>query len=147
MKIRLFLFVAMLAFIGRPEAGIAQEAKKASGKVAERVWKKANEAGTVRVTVDLSVPGWTSKPPSQEAELAQRQMIADTQEKVIAELTGTRHKITRRFKIVPGMGLEVGPEALAVLERSPNVVHVYEDIGISPSPQNFKIEKDPGSSK
>jgi hypothetical protein len=75
--------------------------------------------------VDLNVPGWTSKPATQQAELTQQQMISDTQEKVMAELTGTRHKITRRFN-VPGMGLEVGPDALGALERSPNVVRVYE---------------------
>ena len=45
------------------------------------------------------------------------------------------------------MGLEVGPDALAALERSPNVVRVYENVGISPSPESIKIHKDPKSSK
>jgi hypothetical protein len=72
-----------------------------------------------------AVPGRTSKPSSQQAELAQRQMIADTQEKVIAELSGTQHKINRRFEMVSGLALEVGPDALAALERYPHVVRVY----------------------
>jgi hypothetical protein len=83
--------------------------------VSPELWKKTQEVGTQRVIVDLNVPGWTSKPATQQAELTQQQMIADTQEKVMAELTGTRYKITGRFHIVPGMVLEVGPDALAAL--------------------------------
>jgi hypothetical protein len=152
MRINLFLVVAISVLIGCAQTYAAQEIKKDSSrpllpKVSPELWKRTQEKGTVRVIVDLNVPGWTSKPPSQEAELAQRQMIADTQEKVIAELMGTRYKITHRFYTVGGMGLEIGPDALAVLERSDHVIRVYEDAGISPSPQSIKIEKDPESSK
>jgi hypothetical protein len=133
MKTGLLLFVVMMASIGWSAVSVAQPLRKTEGlsKVSPELWKKTQEAGTLRVIVDLNVPGWTSKPATQQAELTQQQMISDTQEKVIAELTGTRHKITTRFYIVPGMGLEVGPDALAALERSPNVVRVYENIGIS----------------
>ena len=62
------------------------------------------------------------------------------QEKVIAELTGSG-KIHWRFYIVPGMGLEVGPDALAALERSANVGRVYEDGGLTPSLEKIKIIK------
>jgi hypothetical protein len=152
MKANLFFVVAISFLIGCAQTYAAQEAKKDSSKlllpkVSPELWKKTQEQGAVRVIVDLSVPGWTSKPATQQAELDQRQMIADTQEKVIAELTGTRHKVNRRFEITSGLALEVGPDALAVLERSPNVVRVYEDAGVSPSPQSIKIEKDPESSK
>ena len=149
MKIGLLLFVVVMAFIGWPKTSVAQQVKKPgrTPKVSPELWKKAQETGTVRVIASLNVPGWTSKPLSQQADVAQRQMIADTQEKVIAELMGTRHKVDRRFEIVSGLALEVGSDALAVLERSPNVVRVYEDAGISPSPQSIKIHKDPKSSK
>jgi Na+-transporting methylmalonyl-CoA/oxaloacetate decarboxylase gamma subunit len=63
MKIGLFLLVAMMAFIGRPKASVAEQVKKPEGtpKVSPEVWKKAQEAGkTVRVIVNLNVPGWTS---------------------------------------------------------------------------------------
>jgi uncharacterized Fe-S cluster-containing radical SAM superfamily enzyme len=144
MKISLFFFVAMMASIGWPERTVAQQVRQPerTPKVSAELWKRTQEKGTVRVIVSLNVPRWT-----QQAELNQRQVISDTQEKVMAELAGTRHKITGRFYIVAGMVLEVGPDALAVLERSPNVVRVYEDVGISPSPQSIKIEKDPESSK
>ena len=149
MKISLFFFVAMMAFIGWPERTVAQQVRQPerTPKVSAELWKRTQEKGTVRVIVSLNVPRWTSKPATQQAELNQRQVISDTQERVMAELTGTRHKITGRFYIVAGMVLEVGPDALAMLERSPNVVRVYEDVGISPSPQSIKIEKDPESSK
>jgi hypothetical protein len=151
-KTNLFFVVAISVLIGCAQTHAAQERKNHSSspllpKVSPELWKRTQERGTVRVIADLNVPGWTSKPATQQAELTQQQMIADTQEKVMAELTGTRHKITRRFYIVPGMVLDVGPDALAALERSPNVVRVYEDVGISPSPQSIKIHKDPESSK
>jgi len=109
MKTGLLLFVVMMASIGWSAVSVAQPLRKTEGlsKVSPELWKKTQEAGTLRVIVDLNVPGWTSKPATQQAELTQQQMISDTQEKVIAELTGTRHKITTRFYIVPGMGLEV----------------------------------------
>ena len=100
MKIGLLLFVVMMAFIGWPKTSVAQQVKKPerTPKVSPELWKKAQETGTVRVIASLNVPGWTSKPLSQQADVAQRQMIADTQEKVIAELMGTRHKVDRRFE-------------------------------------------------
>jgi hypothetical protein len=152
MKINLFFVLAISVLIGCAQSHAAQERKDQSSsplppKVSPDLWKKIQERGMVRVIASLNVPGWTSKPPSQEAELAQRQMIADTQEKVIAELAGTRHKVNRQFEITSGLALEVGPDALAALERSPNVIRVYEDTGISPSPQSIKIEKDPESFK
>jgi hypothetical protein len=62
MKIGLFLFVAMLAFIGWPEASVAQQVRKTQSipKVSPEVWKKVQQIGTVRVIASLNVPGRTS---------------------------------------------------------------------------------------
>jgi hypothetical protein len=129
MKIGSFLLAAMIALAGWPETSVTQQVTKPerTPKVSPGLWKKAHEAGTVRVIVDLNVPGWTSKKLSQEDQLKQQAMVADVQAEVLRELAGTQHKITAQFKIVPGIGLEVGTDALAVLERSTNVIKVNED--------------------
>jgi hypothetical protein len=151
MTIKLFV-IAMITLIGCAETRGAQEknasqSAQAPKKISPEVWKKAQESGTVRVIVDLNVPGWTSKKLSQQGDLAQRQMIANAQQLVRTDLTKTRHKINRQFEIVPGLALEVGPDGLAALERSRHVVRVYEDAGLSPSPESIEIKKAPGTSK
>ena len=102
MRTGLLLFVVMMASIGWSAVSVAQPLRKTEGlpKLSPELWKKTQEAGTLRVIVDLNVPGWTSKPATQQAEHTLQQMISDTQEKVIAELTGTVHKITRRFYLL-----------------------------------------------
>ena len=90
-------------------------------------WQKVKEKGTVRVMVQLNVPVWVSSQLSKEAELSQRQAIMAAQDGVLTELAGTAHRLVRRFDIVSGMVLEVGSDALAVLERSTLVIGVQED--------------------
>jgi hypothetical protein len=127
MKIGFFLFLTLMPFIIWPGVNAAQQVRQPAPKVSPGLWKKAHQAGTVRVIVDLNVPGWTSKKLSQEDQLKQQTMVADVQAEVLRELTGTQHKVTAQFKIVRGIGLEVGVDALAVLERSTNVIKVNED--------------------
>ena len=85
MKTGLLPLVVMMASIGWSAVSVAQPLRKTEGlsKVSPELWKKTQEAGTLRVIVDLNVPGWTSKPATQQAELTQQQMISDTQEKVM----------------------------------------------------------------
>jgi hypothetical protein len=127
MKMGLPLLVAIMMLVGQPGVSAAQQLRQPAPKVSPGLWKKAHQAGTVRVIVDLNVPGWTSKKLSQEDQLKQQAMVADVQAEVLRELTGTQHKVTAQFKIVRGIGLEVGVDALAVLERSTNVIKVNED--------------------
>jgi hypothetical protein len=95
-------------------------------KVPPELMQKVQTQGTVRVIVELNVPEWTSKKSSADAELAQRQRIADVQNQVLSELAGTQHKLTAQLKTVPALGLEVGPDGLAALEHSSLVQKVYE---------------------
>ena len=89
-EIALFLFVATMAFIGWPGVSVAQQLRKAEGppKVSPELWKKAHDAGTVRVIVNLHVPGWTSKKLNREGELEREKMVADVQAEVLRELAG-----------------------------------------------------------
>jgi hypothetical protein len=126
----LVVLLALAVLVGCAGNGVAQDAEKKEvaqpRKVPPELMQKAQAQGTVRVIVDLNVPEWTSKKLSTDAELAQREKVADAQKKVIAELAGTQHKIKAQLKTVPALGLEAGPDALAALERSPLVQKVYE---------------------
>lgn len=108
-------------------------------KLSSVIWDQARANGTVRVVVDLNVPGWTSKKLSKDAEFEQRQKIADAQKLLLGELAGTHYKINRQFETVPSLAIEVGPDALAVLERSPRVLHVSEDAKLSPSIERIEV--------
>lgn len=119
---RLFLCLAVLALIVWTGTGIAQQSK-----VPPEVWEKAQTEGVVRVIVGLNVPWQPEGKLSQQAVLAQRQAISTAQDALLAELVGTNHRVTRRLKLGPDIGLEVGPDALAVLEHSARVIRITED--------------------
>ncbi len=145
----LFMFLAIVvALISFPRMGnaaqkVMESAPSQQGKVSSVIWEKARANGTVRVIVNLNIPEWASKRLSKEAEVAQRQKIADAQRLTLGELAGTRYKINRQFETVPGLAMEVGPDALAVLQRSPRVLHVSEDTKLSPSIERLEIIKPP----
>jgi hypothetical protein len=51
---------------------------------------------------------------------------------VLAELAGTSCRILHRYLNSPFLALEVGEDALRVLDRSPNVVSVAGDFELHP---------------
>ncbi len=94
-------------------------------KIPEEVWLKARTNGVVRVIVQLEwMPERYLEP---QAVLAQRQAIAEAQDELLASLAGTKYKVTGRLRFPPGIWLEVGVDALAVLERSPLVTRVQAE--------------------
>jgi subtilisin family serine protease len=119
-----------LGLAGGP-AALARE-----GAVPAEVAQKAQTKGLVRVIVQLDV---ATRPEgalaSRQAVLDQRQAIAAAQSELLADLARTNHRVTRQFETIPFLALEVGPDALAVLERSPRVVGVAEDRLAAPSLQ------------
>lgn len=145
MRTNIFFLLTLIALVGCPAVSIAEQNKFA--KVDPVVWQKVQTQGTIRVLVDLNIPGWVSKPLTKDAEIAQRKLIADTQRGTLAELAGTRHKVNRQYEIVPALALEIGPDALVILERSSRVVKVYEDAGIAPYIEIDGIKKIPDRDK
>ena len=117
-----FQALAALVFIGWTGIGIAGESK-----VPPEVWEKAQTKGVVRVLVQLDVPWQPEGKLSKDAVLAQRKAIAAAQDNLLVELAGTKHEVTRRFDFIRGLALEVGLDALEVLERSARVMRVTED--------------------
>jgi hypothetical protein len=84
---------------------------------------KAARQGTLRVIVELKMgpPG----PPSPEA-------IARAQDLLLQELSGTSHRVLRRFTTIPFLGLEATAEALRRLGASPQVAGIREDRVLRP---------------
>jgi hypothetical protein len=120
--------------LGSPDAGNYQPAavpgdaeSGASEKVPFDLFKRAATYGTVLVIAGLRTP-WQREELLDENLLAlQRTAIHDTQGYVLAELIGTRYRVTRLYRSIPGIALRVGVDALRVLEKSPAVTNVVPD--------------------
>jgi len=119
------LFFIVIAGIGNAAAQQSNAPQKP--KVRRDVSKRVQEKGVAKVGVVLNDQWELDSKLSKEAALAQRQAIAAAQKSLMAGLAGTRFKAIWTSKIAPGMSLEVGPDALAVLEGSNLVKDVYLD--------------------
>ena len=69
----------------------------------------------VRVVVQIAVD---YEPP---------ETVALAQDKVLATLVGTPHRLLNRYGNGPYLGLEVGADALRVLAANPRVLSVWSD--------------------
>jgi hypothetical protein len=97
------------------------------GSVPAELFAEVARNGAVLVLVGLKAP-WSPE-GSLNANLvsAQREAIAAAQNYLLTELADTKYRITRRYDKIPGIALEVGPDALNVLSRSVAVTNVLPD--------------------
>jgi hypothetical protein len=108
-------------------AGGAAGAAQPNAKIPADVIDHAAVHGTVAVLVGLDVP-WQMESRLSESQIqAQREAIASIQSNLLDELAGKSFRVTRRYDQIPGIALEVGPEALAELARSAKVTNVLLD--------------------
>lgn len=113
--------------ISRGELTPVNAESAASEKVPSHLFKRAATDGTVLVLAGLRTP-WQREDLLSENLLAlQRTAIQDAQGYVLAELAGTRFRVTRLYRSIPGIALRVGVDALKILERSPAVTNVVQD--------------------
>lgn len=89
-------------------------------RVSPDLYTTAKSQGVVRVIVRLA-----AREPGPQA-------IAEAQNEVLAALTGTTHRILQRYAASPYLALEVGADALKVLEQAPNVLTVVADFPLRP---------------
>jgi hypothetical protein len=84
---------------------------------------KATRQGTLRVIVEVLPEG--SAPYSREA-------IAKAQDLVVQELSGTSHRVLRRYATIPFLGLAASADALRRLGGSLYVGSIREDTLLRP---------------
>jgi len=96
--------------------------------VAESLYRRVLEAGTVPVIVHLRVAALPEgRIGSADGVALQRRAIAAAQSAVLAELAGIDHRVVRAFETIPFLALEVSKGALQTLGRSGLVLGVEED--------------------
>jgi hypothetical protein len=96
-------------------------------KVPPEVIHQAAARGSVLVLVGLDLP-WRMESALSEPEIqAQRSAIAAIQSDLLTELGGKTFRVIRRYDAIPGIALEVGPDALAELALSRKVTNVLLD--------------------
>lgn len=116
-------------------------------KIPHEVLNQAATAGKVLVLVGLNVR-WTMEGTLTESEIvAQRRAIGSAQNDLLTELSGTEYKIVRVYEVIPGIALEVGGDALAVLKKSGSVTNVLPDRPIKPAASPGIIEGTPLNSR
>jgi len=82
----------------------------------------------VRVIVSLNVPAKAEANLTQDEIVAQRQAIRDAQNQLLKELDGTKYQLFGMAITIAGMALNVGTDALTVLDKSALVSDVTESI-------------------
>jgi hypothetical protein len=95
--------------------------------------QRAGERGSVPVIVTLEIDVVPEGDLPPEARAAQQERIAETRRALFDELAGMRVENVAEFRAVPQVAMSVGVDALVLLERSPNVRFITEDVPISPA--------------
>lgn len=96
-------------------------------KVPSTLFTRAARDGTVLVLAGLRTPWQHEDGLSEELWVLQRNAIHSAQSYVLAELAGTRYKVTRLYGKIPGIALRVGVDALIILDKSPAITNVVLD--------------------
>ena len=112
----------------------------------EDLLPKAQSEGSVRVIVGLQAdfPQERFLPEGElsRSEVAEQQSaIGTAQEGLAEELRGTGAKTLHEYETIPYMVLELPPEALEALQRSPRVTSFMED-KFEPLPQEESVPAD-----
>ena len=115
-------------------------ASTATDKVPDEIVNQALSAGRVLVLVGLNVPWSREGALTENAIVAQRRAIESAQSDLLTQLSGTEFKIVRVYDAIPGIALEVGNDALAVLGKSNSVSNVLPDRPINPAASPADIE-------
>src|SRR5947208_779644 len=108
---------AILTLLSAPLAPAPRAA--ASLKIPQRLRARSQQAGHVRVLVELTLP---SRPvpeatlPTTAAVVAQRQAIQGRAASLLSRLPQGSHRIIRQYQTVPYLAIEVTPAALDALE-------------------------------
>jgi len=125
------LFV--VALLATSDGHTQLQAQRQGPIVPQSLRDRAAREGRVRVIVELRLTD-ASAAASPEARLgganavlSRRQDIASTRARVLARLAQSTMREKRRYQTLPFVAMEIGPNELAALEASPDVVRVRPD--------------------
>jgi hypothetical protein len=96
-------------------------------KVLPELWQEIRDYGSARVVVQLNLASRPEAKLPMRQKVAQREAIAHMQERIIAELAGTHHRVITMSRSSAALVLNVEREALAILDASPLVRSVTRD--------------------
>ncbi|HWC01721.1 MAG TPA: S8 family serine peptidase [Methylomirabilota bacterium] len=103
----------------------------APDRVPPGVRHRIQTEGTARVLVRLHLPGGgyvaEGRLPDASSVSRQRRDVSTVQAQTTSRLRGRQHSVLRRYRTVPMLALEVGPDALAELEAAFAVDTIFED--------------------
>src|SRR5262245_37137752 len=102
-------------------------AASSKARIPEDAWKKARATGVVSVLVSLNVPWEALGELNLQQSAAQEDRIKAAEDQLLGELGATRYRVIHRYEHIAAFALEVGPDALTVLEKSNLVQSVFED--------------------
>jgi hypothetical protein len=108
-------------------SSVSLTASAVSEKVPLLIFNRVAADGTVLVLAGLRTPWQREELLDENLLTLQRAAIHDVQSYVLAELVGTRYRVTRIYRTIPGIALRVGMDALKILERSSAVTNVVLD--------------------
>lgn len=111
--------------MGCSDIGTAQPQMRPN--VDPRIRSQVNNQGTARVIVRLRVPINTQDKLTEQQELAQRRAIAAAQQALLKKLASTKHRVIRQFEASPDLVLEIGADALSLIERADEVEQIFHD--------------------
>ncbi len=154
--------LAAVALWALPPAGLAQQEKNKAA--IDHLRKTAWDEGQVQVIVGFAVPEiehltavstrfWGLDETTEiavergHADEALTMAIEYASWKILADLQGTDYEVLARYDYIPFIALQVSPNALAVLENSPNVLGIEENRAwklIEPPQENGEGEKGGG---
>jgi hypothetical protein len=119
-----FSLVLIITWVWVGAVGAAAPSK---ARVPEDARKKARAAGVVSVLVSLNGPAEPLGQLTPQQRAAQQDRIKAAEDQLLGELPGTRYRVTHRYEHIAAFAIEVGPDALTVLEKSNLVQSVFED--------------------
>jgi hypothetical protein len=128
----LLVLLAAQEASGQPDARTSLEQGSGTSMPTEtadssELLRKAKQEGTVRVIVGLRADFAPEGRLSNARAADQREAIAGAQAGLRADLEATEYQTLREFETVPYVALEVSPEALEAVQRSPRVTTIQED--------------------
>ena len=130
------LVAAIAGFVLLLSAGAPASRAAANLQIPQELRARSQQAGRVRVLVELKLPSGhvpEASLPTTAAVFAQRQAIAARAARLLSRLPAGSHRTIRQYQTVPYLAIEVTPAALDALETlDTDLVRVMDDAILTP---------------